>query len=142
MPSATRPLDTLCFVINFAVAILFLIACVVSIGAADNFFAFIGGLLFVLPVCCYAIAEWVCWYRKRHWLFRQLGILNLLLAGFVVFGLVTNVGEAFMADEPIDPWFITIFGSGFAFVAGYLVWCGWRRFHAIPSVPDTIQNDG
>ena len=142
MPSATRPLDALCFVINFAFATFFFIACVVSIGAADNPFAFIGGLMFVLPVACYAIAEWMCWYRKRHWLFRPLGILNLLLAAIFVFGLVTNVGEAFMADEPIDLLFIRIFGLGFAIVAGYLAWCGWRRVHAIPTVPDVIQDGG
>lgn len=142
MLSATRPFDTLCFIINFAFATLFLIACIVSIVAGDNPFAFIGGLMFVLPVACYVIAEWVCWYRKRYWLFRPLGILNLLLAAFFVFGLVTNIGEALMAEEPIDPWFILIFAIGFAFVAGYLAWCGWRRFHAIPGEPRTIQNGG
>jgi len=142
MRSATRALDTLTFAINFAFSTLFFVACVVSIAAADNPFAFIGGLLFVLPVACYAIAEWVCWYRKRHWLFRPLGILNLLLAAFFVFGLVTNVGEALLADEPIDLWFIVIFGVGFAIVAGYFGWCGWRRFRAASSVPDAIQSGG
>ena len=142
MSFATPPLDTLCFVINFAFSTLFFIACATSIGTADNPFAFIGGFLFVLPVACYAIAEWVCWYREHDWLFRPLGILNLVLAAFVVFALVTNVGEALMADEPIDPWFIMIFGLGSAFVAGYLAWCGWRRIHAMPGIPNAIQNDG
>ena len=142
MSFAKLPLDTLCFVINFAFSTLFFIACATSIGTADNPFAFIGGLLFVLPVACYAVAEWVCWYRERNWLFRPLGILNLILAAFLAFALVTNVGEALMADEPIDPWFIMVFGLGFAFVAGYLAWCGWRRIHATRGVPSASQNDG
>ena len=142
MSFATPPLDTLCFVINFTFSTLFFIACVSSIGTADNPFAFVGGLLFVLPVACYAVAEWVCWYRERNWLFRPLGILNLVLAAFVAFALVTNVGEALMADEPIDPWFIMVLSLGFVFVAGYLAWCGWRRIHAMRGVPSAIQNDG
>ncbi len=142
MPSATRLLDTLCFVINFAFATLFFMACVISIGAADNPFAFIGGFLFVLPVACYAIAEWLCWYRRRYWLFRPLGILNLLLAAFFVFGLVTNVGEAFIAEDPIDPLFLLFFGLGFAVVAGYLAWCGWRRIHTSATSSDAIPDGG
>lgn len=142
MPSATRTLDTLCFVINFALATLFFIACVESIGAADNPFVFIGGIMFVLPVSGYAFAEWVCWYRKRHWLFRPLGILNLLFAAFILFGLVKNVGEALMSDEPVDLWFVLICGTGLTLVAGYLAWCGWRRVHASSGVPDAIQDGG
>lgn len=141
MASARRPLDTLCFVINFTFTTLFLIVCVISIAAADNPFAFIGGFMLVLPVSCYAIAEWFCWYRKRHELTRTLGILNLLLAAFFVFGLVTTVGEVLMAEEPTDLWFILIFGTGFAIIAGYLAWCGWRRVRSIPGVADAMQND-
>tara|TARA_R110002073_G_scaffold64719_3_gene161893 strand:- start:2468 stop:2944 length:477 start_codon:yes stop_codon:yes gene_type:complete len=139
--SATRPLDTLCFVINFTFATLFFIVCVIAIGAADNPFSFIGGFMLVLPVACYAIAEWICWYRKHHELTRPLGILNLLLAAFFVFGLVTTVGEVLMAEEPMDLWFILIFGTGFAIIAGYLAWCGWRRVRSIPRVSDTIPID-
>jgi hypothetical protein len=142
VPSAVSLLDSLCFVINFAFSTLFFIACVVSISAADNPFAFIGGTLFVLPIAFYAIAEWVCWYRKRDWLFRPLGILNLLLAAFLLFGLVTNVGGAFMADEPIEPWFFMNFVLGSALVVGYLTWCGLRRVHLMPGAPDAIQNGG
>ena len=140
LPSATRLLDTLCFVINFAFATLFFIACITSIAVADNPFVLIGGVMLVLPVACYAIAEWMCWYRKHRWLSRPLGTCNLLCAAFFVFGVVTNVGEAFMADKPIDAWFLVFFVIGFAFVAAYLAWCGWRRVHAIPDVPDAIQN--
>ena len=142
MPSSARPLDTVCFAINFAFSTLFFIACVISIGSADNPFAFIGGFLFVLPVACYAIAEWLCWYQERHWLCRPLGILNLLFAAFFAFAFVTNVGEAFMTDGPIDPLFILIFGLGFAVVAGYLGWCGWRRVLAVPTSSDATHDGG
>lgn len=137
--SATRALDTLCFLINSAISTLFLIACVVSIGAADNSFAFIGGLAFALPFACYTIAEWMCWYRRLFWLFRPLGILNLLFALFVAFGLITNLGEALTADEPVDPLFVLLFGLGFALFAGYLAWCGWRRVRATPTALDVCQ---
>lgn len=137
--SATRALDTLCFLINSAISTLLLIACVVSIGAADNSFAFIGGLAFALPFACYTIAEWVCWYRRLYWLFRPLGILNLLFALFVAFGLITNLGEALMADEPVDPLFMLPFGLGFALFTGYLAWCGWRRVRATPTALDVCH---
>jgi hypothetical protein len=142
MMPTTRALDTLCFLINFAISTFFLIACVVSIGAADNPFAFIGGLVFALPSTCYAIAEWMCWYRRRHWLFRSLGILNLLFAAFVAFGLITNLGEALLANEPVNPLFILLFGLGFTVFAGYLRWCGWRRIRAIPAATDLLQEVG
>lgn len=134
-----RSLDTLCFVINFTLATLVFIACAVSIAAADNPFSFFGGLLFAFPAACYAGAEWVCWYRKRYWLHRQLGILNLLAAAFFAFAMVTTVGEAFLTDEPIDVGFILIFGFNFAFVSGYLAWCGWRRFHSFPYLSEVIH---
>ena len=123
-------------------SLCFFIAYIVSIGAGDNPFAFIGGALFALPVACYAIAEWVCCYGKRHSLIRPLGVLNLLVAAFFRFGLIMNVGEAFMTDERVDLLFILIFGVGFAFVVGYLAWCGWRRVHAITAVADAIHRDG
>lgn len=132
--------DTLFFVVNFSFATLFFIACVISIAAADNPFAFLGGVIAVLPVACYVVAEWFCWYRQRRWLLRPLGILNLSLAAFFVFGLVTNIGEAITAEDPVNPLFILLFGFGFAVVAGYLGWCGWRRVHAVPPTPvDSMQ---
>lgn len=121
------------FVLNFSFATFFFVACVVSVAAGDNPFALLGGIIAVIPVACYAVAEWICWYRKHFWLLRPLGIANLLLAAFFVFGLVTTIGEAFMADDPVDPVFILLFGFGFSLIAGYLGYCGWRRIHALPS---------
>lgn len=129
-PSA-KLLDTLFFTINLAFAILFALACAISIVVADNPFAFLGGIMFVVPIGCYAIAEWVCSYRERDWLYRPLGIVNLIFSAFLVFGGVTNIGEALLDDEPVDPIFILLFGLGFALVAGYLGLCGWRRIRKI-----------
>ena len=137
----TPIVDTVCFTINFSIAVLFFVASVVPIGTADNPLAFLGGLVLVFPIAAYAVAEWVCWYRQRHWLYRHLGIVNWLFAAFWTFGLVTNIGEALMADEPVDPLFILIFNLGFAILAGYLGWCGWRRFRAIPSDLGTTHAD-
>ena len=127
--------DNVFFIINFVTATLFFMACVISIGTADNPFAFLGGVLAVIPVVSYAIAEWTCWYRRYDWLYRPLGILNLLLSAFFVFALVTNIGEVLMSDEAVDPLFILLFGLGFAIVAVYLGWCGWRRIRKMPSEP-------
>ncbi len=128
--------DTLLFGINFAVATLFFIACVIAIATADNPFAFLGGVFMLLPVLGYAIAEWLCWYRREHWLRRPMGILNLLLAAFFVFGGVTNVGEVVLADDPVDPMFLVIFGLGFVVISAYLGSCGWRRIHLPTSATD------
>ena len=136
-PDSPAIIDTSFFVVNFAISALLFISCVISIAAADNPFAFIGGLFMVLPVLSYAIAEWLCWYRSRHWLYRPMGILNLLLAAFLVFGSVTNVGEAVLADDPVDPFFIVIFGLGFGMFSAYLTFCGWRRLHLYPSPTGT-----
>jgi hypothetical protein len=141
--------DTICFVVNFLIATLIFICAAVSIAMAANPYAFFGGIVIVLPVLCYAIAEWLCWYRDQHWLLRPLGILNLLLAALCAFGIITNIGEAIMADDPVSPLFILLLVSGFTLVTGYLGWCGWRRFHLAqtalmghtPSQPNGTRSD-
>lgn len=47
-------LDTLIFFVNFSVATLFFIACVISIAMMDIPFAFLGGIMMLLPVAGYA----------------------------------------------------------------------------------------
>ena len=128
--SDTRQLvDTLIFAINFATAILLFVACFISVFAADSPFSFIGGLFTALPVAGYALAEWLCWYRRRRWLYRPMGTLNLLLSLFFVFGLVSNVGESVKNEGSADPIFIVVVGLGFGLIATYLGFCGWRRLH-------------
>ena len=87
----------------------------------------------VFPVGCYIVAEWICWYRRRDWLKRPLGILNLLLSAFFLFGMVTNLGEAMIADGPIDVGFIALFVVGFGLIVAYLAFCGWRRIRTNPT---------
>jgi hypothetical protein len=138
-PSRTRAVDSLCFAINFLLALLFVSCCVISLGVGDNPFAFIGSVLFVLPVAAYATAEWVCWYRERRSLLRPLGKLNLLGAAFFAFGLVANLGEAFIGAQPVDPLLVVALICILGTLSGYLFWCGWRRLHAIPDVPNTCE---
>lgn len=126
-------MDTLFFTINATFSLLFFMACLVSIAAGDNPFAFIGGVIAVIPVGCYTLAEWICWYRRQDWLKRPLGILNLLLSAFFLFGMVTNLGEAMIADDPIDAGFIILFIVGFGAIVAYLAFCGWRRIRANPT---------
>ena len=129
-------IDTALFAINFAVAVLVFVSCVLSIAAADNPYSFLGGVCLVLPVLGYAVAEWVGWYRPRPSLSRPLGVLNLLAAVVLVLGGVGNVGAALRADEPRDLRFIVALGAGFGLAAAYLAYSGWRRLHHFaPSAP-------
>ena len=139
--AAVRPvMDTLFFTINATFALLFFTACLVSIVAGDNPLAFIGGVMAVIPVGCYIVAEWICWYRRQEWLKRPLGILNLLLSAFFLFGMVTNLGEAMIADDPIDVGFIFLFVVGFGAITAYLACCGWRRVRANLSHTKRVSN--
>lgn len=124
--------ETLFFALNFSFSLLFFAGCVVSIGVADNAYAWIGGVILVLPTGIYATAEWICWYRNRSWLKRPLGVSNLFLAAFFLFGLVTNLGEAIMDSKPIDIGFAAVFVLSFVAISGYLGFCGWRRVHDAP----------
>ena len=147
-PQTTRPnpaaIDALFFTVNATFALLIFAACVISIAAADNPFALIGGVIAVLPVGCYAVAEWICWYYEKTWLKRPLGILNMLLAAFFLFALASNVGEVLMADEPMDVGFVALFVLGLGAVAAYLGFCGWRRLRDSRSItmPPADPQDG
>lgn len=127
LPESMAVGDTICFVINFAVSTFLFIVSVFSILSAENAFAFLGGLFIVLPAGCYAVAEWVCWYRQRLRLLLPLGIINLMLAAFLGFGLIVNIGEALLAKEQMGSLYIFIFGVIWSSVNGYVAWCGWRR---------------
>jgi hypothetical protein len=133
-------MDTFFFTVNATVALLFFWACLVSVAVGDNPFAFIGGVMAVFPVGCYIVAEWICWYRRRDWLKRPLGIFNLLLSAFFLFGMVTNLGEAMIADGPIDVGFIAPLVVGFGLIVAYLAYCGWRRIRTNPTPTKHVPN--
>lgn len=56
--------------------------------------------MFSAPTAIYAFCEWQVLYRRRASTERNLGIANLACAVFAAFGVVTNVGEALMSDDP------------------------------------------
>jgi uncharacterized membrane protein YidH (DUF202 family) len=60
-----------------------------------------------------------------------LGMLNLIAAGFVVFGLVANLAEFFQStrtDRPAANWlFLTVFVTIASLVGIYLGNCGYLR---------------
>ncbi|PNY33863.1 hypothetical protein [Rhodopirellula sp. MGV] len=68
-----RRLETLFFGVNFTLATMLFITSVIAIVVADNPYSMIGGLLLVLPVLGYAIAEWIRWYRQVSSLDRPMG---------------------------------------------------------------------
>ena len=82
---------------------------------------------FFAPSLIYSLCEWLVLYRRRVTIERKLGFVNLACAAFVVFGIVTNVGEALMDEIPLDItflfWFAVIGGS----IVAYLISCGLCR---------------
>lgn len=129
-PASDAPLriiDTLVFVVNFLVASLLFASCVVSIGSGDDPYDFLAALALVLPVAGYAIAEWCCWYCRRERLYAPLGGLNLAVCLFLLFGLVTGLGEVLTAKDPVDPQSLVYFTLICGPTAGYLGVTGWRR---------------
>ena len=83
--------------------------------------------MFAAPIAFYAFCEWLVLYRRRGSTERKLAIANLGCAAFAAFGLITNVGEAVMSDDPpgFQPliWF-TLIGVA---ITAYLVASGLCR---------------
>ncbi|TWT34487.1 hypothetical protein [Blastopirellula retiformator] len=127
----SRTLDTLVFVVNFSVAILVLASCIISVVVASNPFAFLGGLIVILPAVGYAALEWCCWYRRRHWLSAPLGAMNLAGALFFLFGLAANFAEMLTARDPVDASLLIFVGLACGLPAIYLGITGWRRLRSV-----------
>ena len=126
--AAAYPFARISFaLVNFAVAVLFAISCVISVAAPESPFQFLGGLMFAAPIAFYAFCEWLVLYRRRASTERKLGIANLACAAFAAFGVVTNVGEAVMSDDP--PGFQFLFGFTLigVCITVYLTASGWCR---------------
>ena len=126
--SSKREIVRLLFsLVNFATSVLFFISCVIAIATMESPGSFFGGILGFAPLLIYSLCEWLVLYRRRVTIERKLGFANLACAAFVVFGIVTNIGEALMDESPLDFtflfWFAIIGGSIFA----YLIACGWCR---------------
>ena len=113
--------------VNFAVAVLFSISCVISVAAPESPFQFLGGLMFAAPIAFYALCEWLVLFRRRVSTERKLGIANLACAAFATFGVVTNVGEAVMSDDPPGFQFLFWFTLIGACITAYLIASGWCR---------------
>ena len=62
----------------------------ISIIAADNPFAFLCGVIALLPVARYANAEWLCWYRNRRYAVAMPAFVEYLGS----LGLQTTAGKA------------------------------------------------
>jgi hypothetical protein len=113
---------------------MFLIyACIESVLDPVSVFALMGGVIFFLPILLYALGEWAAFFRSNRRIERQLGFLNLVGAGFVAFGIITNVGEAIIYRFPIEAtWLLSFLLIGFTLFA-YLALCGVFRIHRAPS---------
>lgn len=115
------------FFINFWLAVLLTLMSIVSVAVMENPSAFLGGITMLAPTGAYATAEWFGYYRNRTSLERPLGIVNLCAAGFVMFGLIANIGEALMSEEPPSTEFLVGFAVIGLAIAGYLTACGLFR---------------
>lgn len=115
------------FAVNFSVSVFLAATCVVGIVVADNPFSFMGGLMLLGPSGLYSLLEWFAYYRGRRSLERPLGVLNLCGAGFLLFGLITNIGEAFTYDEPPSMALLASFTAIFLSLIAYLAASGWFR---------------
>ena len=126
--TGSYPIARIAFsLVNFAMAVLFAISCVISVAAPESPFQFLGGLMFAAPFAFYALCEWLVLYRRKASTERKLGIANLVCAAFAAFGVVTNVGEALMADETPSFQFLfwfTLIGTS---IIVYLIASGWCR---------------
>jgi hypothetical protein len=128
------------FFINFWLAVLLTQMSIVSVAMMENPFAFLGGIMMMAPTGMYATTEWFAYYRKRRSLEFPLGILNFCAAGFVMFGLITTIGEAQMSEEPPSKEFFVGFATIGLGIAGYLAACG--LFRVLPFARARRRNSG
>ena len=120
------------FLLNFTVAVFLFISCVIVVAVPTTPFSFLGGIVGFCPILAYGICEWLAFYRRRVSIERKLGYANLGCAAFVGFGVVTNIGEALMADAPpgflFFFWFLLIACAIIAYlVASGLCRLRWTR---------------
>jgi hypothetical protein len=75
----------------------------------------------------YGVCQWIVLYRRNSSVERKLAYVNLGCAGFVGFGVVTNIGEALIDEQPFNVslmlWLAIIGGT----VLAYLIACGSCR---------------
>jgi hypothetical protein len=119
------------FAVNFAFAIFFVVICLVGIIAPESFASIVGGITGVVPVSVYAICEWVFWYRKRSSLERPLGCLNLGCGTFILFVVLSAIGEFLVDESPIDSRgirFILEFTVVGSLAICHLAFCGFMRW--------------
>ena len=114
------------FVINFAIATLLAICCVVSVAAPESPYQFLGGVALAVPFSAYAFCEWLAFYRKRESLARRLAVSNAVFAA--VAGLCLFGGAAeFLEEGPHNVAGLLFFGSVAVVVTGYLGFMAWTR---------------
>lgn len=131
------PWRTVFFAVNFGATVLFVIACVVSIGESlvggGSPGAFLGGFFFVWPAIAFGVAEWCLYVRKTRSLEQPLGVACGLVGGFAVFAFVSSAANAApkgaSPGSPDGPGglFWMVFGSVCFVVAIHGLWCCWLR---------------
>ncbi len=115
---------TVFFVGNCAVAVLFMIACIVAVAQSTSPYSFLGGILFFPVAAGAAITEWRVWHRRKHTLEKVLGGLCVGVSALTMFGVIANVAEALQSSRPNGfEWFVMMG----IIVACYFGACGvWR----------------
>ena len=117
------------FLINFCIAILWIYMILYEagiLGCHYNPIAIIIVGVFASPFAVYAIAEWGAFFRRNARIERKLGWVNLGCGALVIFGFISNLGEALME------WHLNLIGLAIIFcillpVGSYLLACGLFR---------------
>ena len=125
------------FAINFSLASLLGINCILVAFSPENHFGTIFVSIFSIPFFCYAAAEWSATVKGKRHVERRLGKANLACAALLVFGLVANISEAVIEQKWPDAevlfWIVAILGGG----ATYLAAAGWLRLRLNPTPSKT-----
>lgn len=128
-------------IVNFTIAVLFAISCILAMVAPESPFQIIGAVVFAIPLAYYAYCEWCVLYHRNTSTERKLGIANLACAAFTVFAVVSNLVEALSVDEPPDNQFFFWCMLIGAMITLYLVASGCFRLKWTHAMLFKDQND-
>lgn len=112
------------FAINFGFALLFLAAAVCGLGAMTSPGSLFGAVLIFPIAAMLAIGEWRVWYRHESTLETAIGVACLVLGGFILFGVICNVGEALQIGWPVGFGWLVLIALA---LASYFTVCGLCR---------------
>jgi hypothetical protein len=91
---------------------------------ANSPFAFLGAILLTPIEISFGIVVYLSVFRRSATATSIATACYFIGAGFTLFGVVTNVGEALLQGEPLDVTFLVVFVGIGAGIAAYSTFCG------------------